>query len=176
MLWIAAFFYLTQYGKEGGFMGLSQVIILCVGLGLVGFILFFGRSKNKTESYQPLFDEGDQAPELTARFRLGQYLSGFPDFTGEASLVSCGITEDNFEFRKGMKGPKIGILARKDVKSVSVVKEGKNNCVSIIWSDADNGKPNSVVIFDHKKEAADAAEAAENLKVWIKGDAANATE
>lgn len=87
-------------------MEVSQIIILCVGLGLVGFILFFGRSKNKSESYQPLFEEGDQAPELTARVRLGEYLSGFPDFTGEASLVSCGITEDNFEFRKGMKGPK----------------------------------------------------------------------
>ncbi|MFH0731178.1 MAG: hypothetical protein V2B19_33145 [Pseudomonadota bacterium] len=154
-------------------MELSQIIILCVGLGLVGFILFFGRSKSKSENYQPLFEEGDQAPELTARVRLGEYLSGFPDFTGEASLVSCGITEDNFEFRKGMKGPKIGIIPRKDVKSVSVVKEGKNYCVSICWAGVSVGNCRSVVIFDHKKDEADAVNAAENIKPWIKGDIEN---
>jgi hypothetical protein len=156
-------------------MALSKIIILCVGLGIVGVILFLGRSKKKSEDYQPLFSEedGNQEPELTTRFRLGEYLKGFPDFSGEASLVSCGITEDNFEFRKGMKGPKIGIISRKDVQSVSVVKEGNNNCVSIQWSDSRNGKSDSVVLFDHKKEEADAVEAAESIKGWIKSDAAN---
>jgi hypothetical protein len=151
-------------------MGVDEIIVLCLIVVWVVIAVCCARSKSRRGNRQAVSVEDDQAAELTKRFTVGKYLSGLPGFSGEASLVSCGVTEENFEFRKELKGSIIGSIPRKGIKNVSVVKRGKNNSVSIRWSNGHNVTYDAVFIFDSKKSEIDAIAAAENLKAWIKGN------
>jgi hypothetical protein len=145
------------------------VFVICLVVGVVVILFFLTKARPNSESPQSLLIEEDHEPELTTKFYVGKYLSGFPDFTGVAELVFCGVTEDDFVFRKGMKGTKIGRIPRKEIKNISLSKEGKNSCISVRWDNGLNLTHDSVFTFVHKKSESDAVAASENLKAWIKG-------
>ena len=139
-------------------------IVFLIALGFLVYLL--GRA-NKPSAKAV---ENLKEPELTDRFRMGQYLEGLPEQKAPCPLVSCGITEESFVIRKGTEGEEIGRIARNSVTNINISKQGdKICCLEINWDDLCTAQQRAVFRFEDKQKAeALANEAAQALKKWQK--------
>jgi hypothetical protein len=139
-------------------------IVFIIALGFMVYLL--GRAnKPSLKAVENL-----KEPELTARFRMGQYLEGLPEQKDPCPLVSCGVTEESFVIRKGTEGEEIGRIARTSVTNINISKQGdKICCLEINWDDICRAQQRAIFRFEDKKRAeAMTNEAVQALKKWQK--------
>jgi hypothetical protein len=165
---------------ESGF--LIPIILFVVGVSIVGALSLLNKNKPKSDS-----EEIPKEIELTERFCMSGYLGGLPN-TEKAPLVFCGITEDEFIFRRGSQGAEIARLRRDSINDaivgkktqiaerlieqeksclgkISESKKDKSYCLVLPWQESSGTKHNLIFEF---AEQSFAEETAQNLKKWAK--------
>jgi len=161
---------------------LLPVIFMIVGVSVVFIVSRLNKDKTTADS-----EESPKEIEITGRFCLSSYLGGLPG-ADKAPLVFCGVSENDFIFRRGSQGVEIGRIHRDAINDVivgekhqiaeqlsaqeklclgkiSASKKDTTPCLLINWNNSDSTKHNS--IFEFAEHSA-ANNSAATLKKWIK--------
>ena len=148
-------------------MGSNFLLIVFVA-GAIAVLVLISRIMNKKPAPKSEQDDVPQEKELTQRFLMGQYLSGFPNTNGPAPIVFCGVTEDSFVFRKGTQGMEIGRIPRQGVRKLDIQPKNKQHCIAIDWADLQGKNYNTLFAFTDKNSPDQATQSANTLKSWVK--------
>lgn len=151
-------------------MGSNFLLIVFVA-GAIAVLVLISRIMNKKPSTNSEQDNVPQEKELTQRFLMGQYLSGFPNTNGPAPIVFCGVTDDSFVFRKGTQGVEIGRIPRERIQKLDIQPKDKNHCIAIDWADPQGKTYNTLFAFTDKNSQEQATQTANTLKSWVKAKA-----
>jgi hypothetical protein len=157
------------------------IIFLVVGGSIVFILSRLNKDKPTADSEDP------KELELTERFCMSSHLGGLPN-AEKAPLVFCGVTEDEFVFRRGSQGAEIGRVRRDLINEVivgekyqiaehlsvqekpylgkvSTSKKDNTPCLVINWNNSDSTRHNAIFEF---AELSAAHSSANILKKWLK--------
>jgi hypothetical protein len=168
-------------------METTTIILISFVVFVVVALTFVSRYMNKPSDNKVSEPE---EPEMTERFYFGKYVGGMPNFEEEAPLVFCGVTENDFVFRRGTKGVVIGSIPRDQLNNTiacklsditerltadnnngafSKLQQSKSNKYGVIidWNNAGE-RQNTVFDINESDSESAAQDAAQKLLQWAK--------